>query len=78
MKSCKKATFLISKKEEGKLTSSEAIGLAWHLSVCSFCRSFERQTSFFSSKMKGDKVEYNLPDETKTRLKESLRKLMDR
>jgi hypothetical protein len=46
--SCKKATFLISKKEEGKLTPLEKIQLKLHLNICDFCTRFEKQTKFFS------------------------------
>lgn len=46
--SCKKATFLISKKEEGKLGMLERVQLKLHLSICGFCTRFEKQTRFFS------------------------------
>lgn len=45
---CKKATFLVSKKEEGKLTPIESIQLKLHLGICDFCTRFEKQTKFFS------------------------------
>lgn len=46
--SCKKATFLLSKKEEGKLMPVEKIQLKLHLTVCDFCTQFEKQTRFFT------------------------------
>jgi hypothetical protein len=47
--SCKKATFLMSKKEEGKLTLIEALQLKTHLGICDFCTRFQKQTKFFTS-----------------------------
>lgn len=46
--SCKKATWLISLKEEGKLTFTQKIQLRMHLAVCSMCKLFEKQTLFIS------------------------------
>ncbi len=46
--SCEKATLLISKREEGKLTFNEKIRLCFHLALCSMCRSFEKQTARLS------------------------------
>ena len=44
--SCKKATYLLSKKEENKLSWLEKITLHGHLAMCSLCRKFEQQTGF--------------------------------
>lgn len=46
MISCKEATYLISKKEEGKLTLAERLKLSVHLAICSICRAFEKQSEF--------------------------------
>lgn len=46
--SCKKATWLISLKEEGKLSFIQRIQLRMHLAVCSMCKLFEKQTLFIS------------------------------
>lgn len=46
--SCRKATYLMSVKEEGKLTFSQKLQLRAHLPVCSMCRLFEKQTAFIS------------------------------
>jgi hypothetical protein len=46
--SCKRATFLISKKEEGRLTPLEKVQLKLHLNICDFCARFEKQTKFLS------------------------------
>lgn len=44
--SCKKATYLLSKKEENKLSWLERMKLRTHLAMCSLCRRFEIQTGF--------------------------------
>lgn len=75
MSSCRKATFLISKKEEGKLSSAESVSLAYHLSVCSLCRSFEKQTSFFSMKKRNPPVT-QMPDESKKRLEKFVERII--
>lgn len=41
---CRKATFLIEKKQIGTLTSQEKIELKIHLAGCSVCRIFEKQS----------------------------------
>ena len=52
MISCRKASFLISKKEERKLTMGERIHLAMHLSMCEFCKAFEKQSAYISKQTK--------------------------
>jgi hypothetical protein len=50
--SCKKATFLISKKQETKLSLKESIGLRLHLGICGFCNLFQKQTLFIGKNAK--------------------------
>ncbi len=45
---CKKATLLIIKKEEKKLSWLERWQLRGHLTICSLCRKFEIQSAFIS------------------------------
>ena len=45
---CAEATFLMSKKEEDRLTLVEKIQLKLHLGVCSFCGRFQKQVKFFT------------------------------
>jgi len=47
--SCKKATYLLSKKEAQHLSFSEKVKLRLHLFVCSFCRLFEKQSKLICS-----------------------------
>jgi predicted anti-sigma-YlaC factor YlaD len=70
--SCKKATYLVSKKEEGKLTWLESIRLRSHLSICSLCRKFELQTAFIGRMAKEAAQQLSLPAESKNRIKQSL------
>lgn len=46
--SCEQATFLMSKKEEGKLAFKEKIQLRLHLRICDFCTRFQQQVRFFT------------------------------
>jgi predicted metal-dependent hydrolase len=58
MITCKKATYLLSKKEEGKLFFTEKIQLNLHLLMCSLCRLFEQQ-SLFIGKNAGHQHEHH-------------------
>ncbi len=68
--SCKKAGFLLSKKEENKLTWLEKIQLKGHITICSLCRRFEEQTGWIilNAKHAHTHSEATLSEETKTRL----------
>jgi hypothetical protein len=46
--SCKKATYYISLREEGKLSFTQQLQLRAHLTVCRFCRLFQQQTAFIT------------------------------
>lgn len=41
---CKKATFLIEKQQTGRITLREQLELKIHLSGCSVCKTFRRQS----------------------------------
>lgn len=41
---CKQATFLIEKKQTGRLTLREKLELKIHLAGCSVCRIFQKQS----------------------------------
>jgi predicted anti-sigma-YlaC factor YlaD len=69
--SCKKATLLVSKKEERKLTWLESVRLRSHLSICSLCRKFESQTAFIS-RMAKEIPQMVLPAESKQRIQNLL------
>jgi hypothetical protein len=49
--SCKQAVDLISKKEEGKLSSAQRFALWRHLAGCSLCRIFSVQNKIMGAAM---------------------------
>jgi hypothetical protein len=69
---CREATYLMAKKEEGKLSFAGTIKLSFHTSMCSFCRRFERQSSLIGKESKHVHAEDNLPDFTKERIERML------
>lgn len=72
MISCSKATFLMSKKEEGKLSIIERIKLSLHTSMCSLCKKFEKQTSRIAKESRHIHAEESLPSITKERIERML------
>ena len=50
---CKKATFLIEKKQIGSISMREKIELEIHLSGCSICRTFQKQSAIINKMVKG-------------------------
>lgn len=49
--SCKKAVDYVSKKEEGKLSSTQRFALWRHLKACSLCRIFAVQNKIIGKAM---------------------------
>ncbi len=49
MLNCHEATFLMAKKEEGKLRLIDRLKLTFHTSMCRFCRLFQRQARQISA-----------------------------
>lgn len=74
MMSCKKATSLIAKKEELKLTIGEKINLTIHLSMCRFCKTFDKQSTYISKQTKYFIASDELSVEDKIRIQKSLEK----
>lgn len=72
--SCKKATYLVSKKEENRLSWLEKWQLRGHFTICSLCRKFEEQTGFIGRMVKDTHVhvQATLPETSKQKMKESL------
>jgi len=67
--SCKKATYLVSKKEQGKINLFDRITLRIHLGICSLCKRFEQQIGFIISNTKHTRIEEKLSEEVKERIK---------
>lgn len=73
--SCERATFLMSKKEEGKLTLKEKLQLKLHLRICDFCTRFQKQVRFFTTHAPDTHLHThrNMSEEAKQALKELLK-----
>ena len=50
--SCKDASWLVSRKEDGPLNLWQRLTLRLHLSVCAACTRFERQVRFLRTAMR--------------------------
>lgn len=70
--SCKKATYLISKKEENKISWLETIKLRAHLVICSMCRRFEIQTSWMGKHAHYAHIDATLSPESKEKIQSAL------
>ena len=80
---CKQATFLIEKKELNKISFREAIELRIHLSGCSFCRLYKKQSPiindmvqelFKSSMQNGIKLDDSFKQDLRGRIEAELNK----
>ena len=66
--SCKKATYLVSKKEQGFINLFDRFTLAIHLGICSLCKRFEQQTGLIIKHAKHTHTEEKLSEEVKERI----------
>ncbi len=71
---CKKATYLISLKEENKLSFRQSMQLRAHLTVCSFCKLFQKQTRFIvhNAKLSNEHIHAELSVESKGEIQKNL------
>ena len=72
MINCRESTFLMAKKEEGKLTFLEKMKLSMHTSMCSFCKKFERQSHIIGKESRHVHAENNLPYSVRDRIEKML------
>ncbi len=49
---CRKATFLIEKKNNGRISVKEELELKYHLAGCSVCRIFQQQSRLIDQMFK--------------------------
>ncbi|MBC7587994.1 MAG: zf-HC2 domain-containing protein [Chitinophagaceae bacterium] len=70
---CAIATLLVSKKEDGKLSFLEKIQLRLHLSICSFCRLFAKQSFLIGNNAKHAHTTACLTNEQKEKIKELIK-----
>lgn len=76
MISCKKSTYLLSKKEEGRLSWLQNIQLRSHMAICSLCRKFEEQTAFIGRNARNADSHALLSLESKDRMKRVLKETL--
>lgn len=72
MISCKKATYLVSKKEENRISWWESWQLRAHLGICSLCRKFEQQSGFIGQMAKQVTMHETLSPEKKEKIQAAL------
>lgn len=70
MLNCNEATYLMSKKDEGKLNFIKRLQLFLHTSMCDFCRKFEKQSLDINSESKHINMDnLELSNDVKSRIK---------
>ncbi|MBS1664864.1 MAG: hypothetical protein JST68_27705 [Bacteroidetes bacterium] len=72
---CRHATYLIEKRQHVRLTLRERIELAIHLSGCSVCRLFQKQSRMINKMIKGV---FRAKEEEGRRLDEDFKRTMQR
>jgi len=79
MISCHEATYLISKKQEDKLSLTEQMKLSLHLMYCKYCNRFAKQTKQITKsikemnkRIKKNSVKIKLTEEQKNRIRKAM------
>jgi len=65
---CKKATYLLSKKEQNSIRLLDRIVLLIHLAICDVCRRFDRQMKLIILNSKNSEKVDNLSEDRKLRI----------
>jgi hypothetical protein len=73
--SCKKATYLLSKKEAGSIRFWERWQLRSHLTICSLCRLFEQQTQWIGKQARLLHRDDVLPEKTRQEIIDKLHQI---
>ena len=73
MINCKEATFLMAKKEEGKLSLVGRMKLSMHTSMCSLCKKFEKQSVKIATESKYISAEQLLSRNAKEKIEQKLK-----
>jgi hypothetical protein len=68
MVSCREATFMMAKRDEGRLGLADRVKLLIHTSMCSVCKKFDRQVGEIARQGPHLETDAGMPDETKNRL----------
>lgn len=80
---CRKATFLIEKKQIGKITLREQLELKIHLAGCSVCKTFERQSIMINRMVQqlihaAHQPEIKLDDQVKREMQQQIEKELNK
>lgn len=70
--SCKEATMMTAKKEEGKLGLISNMQLSMHLTMCKLCRRFYKASKIIGAESKRIHCNDILPINAKNKIKEML------
>jgi len=80
MITCKESTYLVSKKQQDKLSFAEKMQLQFHLMVCSYCRRFANQIALITkgiirlrANIEQQNTSITLSSEQKDKMKEALK-----
>jgi len=74
--SCKKASYIIEKREVSKISLWEKLSLKFHLVICALCRKYESDSKILGKILKSlhkHQHETHLSNEYKEELKNSLK-----
>jgi len=77
MYNCRQATLLIEKKQLGRLSLRERVELHIHLTGCSFCRLYNKQSSLINNMVQqllegSNRQDITLDDDFKKELRERI------
>jgi len=74
---CKRATYLISKKEDDSIGFLDKMKLRLHLGVCGACRLFEKQSWFIklNAKHNHEHLDVSLSDSAKEKMSAALKSI---
>jgi len=77
--SCLKATYLVSKRQETKLSLIDEIKLSIHLTTCNLCKNFEIQTNAITNLLAKKSKEFaslsgELSEDRKSKMQELINK----
>jgi hypothetical protein len=78
---CRKATFLIEKRQIGKISLKERLQLEYHLNICEMCNTFMKQSvainHFVKQQFHPGKSEVKLDDGFKEKLQKHIDAKLD-
>ncbi|WP_316834351.1 hypothetical protein [Pedobacter nutrimenti] len=80
---CRKATYLIEKQQIGRITLREKMELKIHLTGCSICKTFQRQSILINHMVKNlfkadHQTELKLDDKFKNHLQKRIEEIIEK